>query len=778
MGDTVMASEMMSATRVYGEGGRATADHVAAPMLLVAWRRRWTFILVTSVCMAIGGAYLYKATPLYVATARVLVQNVAPKVLSETVTERDSSGSEGENYLQTQGDVVQSAPVLQRAMDAVEWWKMRTFAAAEGDPIGYLRRVGVLSVEASRKSATISIAVESSDAAEAAKLANAVAGAYIDEVGDQRKVLGVEITRALRNERTLLERQRENVVASMATLKRQMGVVAPGENGGNSDISRETVLSAALTDAQIATIDLRAQQEAIRGALVNPESIRAYAESHQPATTSGDREYDELRTELTQAVISLASRAGYDGAKNPRMQIMQDAVDALRQRLAAKERSMVESQLADVSGRLVAAEEKVNELRSTLESQRGRLVDATGPMGQYAGLSAQAARILTQCDLLDLRIAEVNANNVASKPLHIRLMEAALVPTKPAKPNRMLVMAAAFLIGMLAGLGAALAREARDSRIKSPGDIPVNMGISVLASVPHSRWHSLAHRGQLLRMKPHSAAAEAYRSIRTCLRFGSTQSARTFLIASAMPQDGKSTTASNLAIAFAQAGERTLLLDCDLREPVQHLIFQTGQRAGLTSVLDQQVELQEAISGTQVPGLYVLPSGPLPTNPSELLSGERFTRLLKAIGMIFDRIVIDSPPLAKVSDAAVLAAAADATLLVVRMNKSRSELGVMAVDVLERVGARLVGAVANETRRVDGWAYGGAAQRPWRLPESEERQRQPGGVAELTARTSKGTRNDRVDAGEYRKLLLAMERRERVISETQPSVDAVAQSQA
>jgi capsular exopolysaccharide synthesis family protein len=177
-----------------------------------------------------------------------------------------------------------------------------------------------------------------------------------------------------------------------------------------------------------------------------------------------------------------------------------------------------------------------------------------------------------------------------------------------------------------------------------------------------------------------------------------------------MEGDGKSMTASNLAIAFAHAGERTLVIDCDLREPVQHLIFENEGRLGLTSVMAGEARLQDAVFASPVTGLYVLPCGPVPVNPSELLTSKRFGELMRALSQTFDRIVIDSPSM-QFTDTQILAAGADATLLVLRMNQSMRQIGMLALDALQKVGANVQGAVANDVagpRRIQ--KYGGAWQ--------------------------------------------------------------------
>ena len=160
-------------------------------------------------------------------------------------------------------------------------------------------------------------------------------------------------------------------------------------------------------------------------------------------------------------------------------------------------------------------------------------------------------------------------------------------------------------------------------------------------------------------------------------------------------------------------------MDCDLREPVQHLIFEADGSAGLTTVLAGEDKLVDALLPTAVPGLHLLPCGPVPANPSELLASKRFQLLLHALCATFDRVIIDSPPLLTVTDACVLSASADATLLVLRMNQSMRTPTALALDALDKVGARVLGAIANDVPvgrsygyyRGGSWHYAASARR-------------------------------------------------------------------
>jgi capsular exopolysaccharide synthesis family protein len=187
---------------------------------------------------------------------------------------------------------------------------------------------------------------------------------------------------------------------------------------------------------------------------------------------------------------------------------------------------------------------------------------------------------------------------------------------------------------------------------------------------------------------------------------------KTILVTSPSPGDGKTTSASNLAIALAQAGHRTLLLDADFRKPSQHKIFQVEHKVGLSNVIAGQVKLREAVRQTETPGLYVLPCGPIPPNPSEILNGKRFAQVMEVLCNAFDRIVLDSPPVMPVTDARILAASADLTILVLRSDKSTYRLSRHARDGLLSVGANLLGVVVNgmSKRKREGYygyGYGG-----------------------------------------------------------------------
>jgi len=207
---------------------------------------------------------------------------------------------------------------------------------------------------------------------------------------------------------------------------------------------------------------------------------------------------------------------------------------------------------------------------------------------------------------------------------------------------------------------------------------------------------------------PRSQIAEAARAIRTNIVFMSPDMPhRRLLVASAVPTEGKTTVACSIAVAMAQAGQRVILVDCDLRRPRLHKIFKTSNESGMTSVLLEPETLDEAILTTVVPNLHILTSGPIPPNPAELLHSDVFGRLLGELSTRFDRVVFDSAPLIPVTDATVLSTRVDATILVVKPFMTRKEVVRHAVRSLRDVGGKILGVVLNDLdlQRQDNYYY-------------------------------------------------------------------------
>jgi capsular exopolysaccharide synthesis family protein len=216
----------------------------------------------------------------------------------------------------------------------------------------------------------------------------------------------------------------------------------------------------------------------------------------------------------------------------------------------------------------------------------------------------------------------------------------------------------------------------------------------------------MSERGRKVLLQPDSREAEAFRTIRTAVLFGASDSIKTILITSPIAGEGKSTLVSNLAIAMACAGQKTLILDADFRKPTQHIIFRLNpQERCLSDVFAGTLALGAAVQPTGIETLHVLTCGYQIANPAEVLHSRQFAHLLTCLTEVYDRVVIDAPPVTVVTDAQILGALCDATVLVLKADRSVRKVAQHAIDALQSVGAHLLGVVVNEVYK-HGTRYG------------------------------------------------------------------------
>ncbi|WP_405085631.1 polysaccharide biosynthesis tyrosine autokinase [Microbispora sp. NBC_01389] len=295
--------------------------------------------------------------------------------------------------------------------------------------------------------------------------------------------------------------------------------------------------------------------------------------------------------------------------------------------------------------------------------------------------------------------------------LRITVIDPAETPTAPVSPNPPVNVALGALIALFIGIGSLVLRDRLDTTIKTKEALQQATGGTVLGTVAlerDARDHPL-----IVRDTGRSSRSESFRSLRTNLQFkGVDREVRSLVVTSCLPEEGKSSTAANLAITMAEAGWRVLLVDGDLRRPRLGGYLGIEAGTGLSDVLIQQARLEDVIQTWGRPGLSVLPSGRIPPNPSELLGSRGMGTLLGRLREEYDMVVIDAPPLLPVTDAAALSAVCDGALLVVRHGRTRREHVLRAEEMLSSVGARLVGTVLNfvPVKQDDRYGYAYAPQ--------------------------------------------------------------------
>jgi polysaccharide biosynthesis transport protein len=293
-----------------------------------------------------------------------------------------------------------------------------------------------------------------------------------------------------------------------------------------------------------------------------------------------------------------------------------------------------------------------------------------------------------------------------ASPVRISTIRTATAPTAPATPNPPRNLALGLVLGLLLGVGQAVLREMLDTKIRTEADVQKITDASVIATIGHdgdAPKHPL-----IVQSSPHSHRSEAFRRLRTNLQFLDVAGRpKTIVVTSAVPGEGKSTTAINLAITLADAGSRVALVDADLRRPSVAEYMGLEGAVGLTTVLIGQADLADVIQPWGDGSLHVLPSGQIPPNPSELLGSRPMAELLERLASQYDIVLIDTPPLLPVTDAAILAKLAGGALVVVGADRLHRQQLADALGSLETVGARVLGLVLNRLahRQSDAYSY-------------------------------------------------------------------------
>ncbi len=330
-------------------------------------------------------------------------------------------------------------------------------------------------------------------------------------------------------------------------------------------------------------------------------------------------------------------------------------------------------------------------------------VPVTDTSPTQAAKIANAVAVSFAAEIARLEGADTKANQV---PVQATVIKPAEVPTSPVSPRTSLNVMLGLLLGLLVGVGVAVLRHTLDTSVKTVEDLEQAAGSTPLGVVtydPDAKSSPLV----TLRGTPR---AEAFRSIRTNLQYVDVDNPpKTVVITSSLPSEGKSTTACNLAIALAQAGSKVLLMEADLRRPKVAEYLGVDGSKGLTDILIGQATTETAVIHWQRGLLDFLAAGAIPPNPSELLGSHQMAELLATLAGRYDTVVIDAPPLLPVTDAAILATAADGAILIARQGETRIEHVEDSVDALRQVNARLLGTVLNfvpmKKRKKYGYGY-------------------------------------------------------------------------
>jgi capsular exopolysaccharide synthesis family protein len=530
-----------------------------------------------------------------------------------------------------------------------------------------------------RNSSLVNVSYSTADPKFAAEVANTLGQAFIEQSLDLRFAASQEAAQWLEKKLAEARKKMEDSETKLNQYKREHNIVA-------------------LEDKESITAQ---KLEQLNKELVAAQTKRMDAETRFKEVDAGRPIADLMNSPLIQTLKGVEAKLITEhsemskkyGEGHPRMLQINQELAANRSKIAA-EMAVVKQTIKNEYNMAKAQEAN---LKKALEDQKSLTQDQSDVGIQYRVLlrDVETNRALYENMLKSLKTTTATENVPAT---NIRIVYPALIPEAPILPKKLRNLALAAGLGLFLGVALALLLESLDTTLKTPEEVEGALGIPSLAMIPHIETQ--ANPGEAPELVVFHGlqplASEAYRVLRTSILFSSPgQAPRSLLITSTMPMEGKTLTTANLATAMAKAEGDILLIDGDLRRPTLHQLLNVPREPGLSNFLVGETD-ELPIVATLVPHLFLVPAGAIPPNPSELLGSDRMQDLLNRTQERFIRVVLDSPPLASVTDGAILSTLVSGVLLIIKAEHVPRKAAQDAVNHLEELHAHILGAVLND----------------------------------------------------------------------------------
>jgi polysaccharide biosynthesis transport protein len=690
-------------------GGDAAVE--LAQIYRAVLRKKYIILLSTvlvGASVTLGTARMPK---IYAASARLVIDPVLPKYLGEeaAIDGLSEQARSEDRFFGTQFRLMKSRPVLRGTVKRLKLSQDEAFKSAHGlqglDGESFMKAaeavVGhLVSVAPEVGSRVVNVEAEDQDPKRAAQLANALSQTYIDQVLADRvetsrgasewldervDELGTQLEEA---ERKLYDFNKKNMLVSVALEDRRSMSAASLQKLNDKLVDVQTRLLELQADRAVAA-EFAARENAIEDAprlAQNPVVV----------------ELKRILTGLHQEEAEFASRYG---EKHPKLQAVRGQIADVEGELKKEIEGLRDSFDAEFMS-LKRTEESI---RGAMDQEKAKVLELNNLGLEYNKLSRDFGTTKSMYENLLKRQVQASMSGLL-KSNYVRWLEVAEPNPVAVRPSLPKGVALGLVCGLLLGFGIALGSVLLDNTIRSQSDLEVLAGVPVLGFVPiiedegnrRQRGRELAEqrvspkRDLYTASHPKSTVAECVRAIRTNLMFSATdRPLKRLLLTSAGPSEGKSTVAIALAVSMAQAGNRVLIVDTDLRRARLHRSFGVSGERGLTNALLDESVLDEVIRRTEVAGLDMLPCGPHPPNPAEIIHGERFQALVRALDARYDRIIFDSPPVNVVTDAVILSQIVDGTLVVAKAGETPKDAFRRMVRQLRDVEANILGTVLN-----------------------------------------------------------------------------------
>jgi capsular exopolysaccharide synthesis family protein len=672
----------------------------------IVLKRKWIILLVFVTAVAVTAIFTMRQPKIYSASTSLVIESSAPAVLGEQVREAVDLGTGSywfsKEFYETQYKIIKSRQIAERVVEALGLNhdfkflgidklppELQAKALEKADAAGIVQ--GMIIVQPVKDSRIVNITIEDTDPERAAILANTVANSYKDNNLNRRTEASKDSADWLQDQLADLRTKLAGSELALFNFKRENDLVYTTlDNKQTITNAKLVAINDTLTKIRTRKAELDAKVKGIKAARDSSDLGRVMA----LGVIASNSFVNKLKEQQATVQNELAELNERYGPEHPKMKSTLEKLEASKKNLQNEIDAILGANLSEYD-ELVTTEKN---LEVMLEGIKKEAFETNKKEIDYKRLAREEENNQRLFDLVLKRMKEMDLSAML-KANNVRILDEAQVIRLPVKPRVHRNIGIAAVLGLLAGIGFAFLIEIQDRTVKSHQDIEA-LGLNFLGLLPSIPGGDPAHpakRDLFINDQPKSTVAECCRTIRTNLLFMSPDNpAKRLVVTSAGPQEGKTTTLINMGIVLAQGGQRVLLVDSDMRRPRLHKSFGVPNAVGLSSLIVGESALDEAIKSTTVPGLFVLPSGPVPPNPAELLHTERFKKLVERLGEKFDRVMFDSPPVGAVTDPLVLANQMDGTILVAKMLRTDRDMAERAAKSLRDANAKILGAILND----------------------------------------------------------------------------------
>jgi polysaccharide biosynthesis transport protein len=712
-------------------GSNGTMDLVAMPARFPAWdvsprephlydyllilrKHQWLILSFLVAVVTIVSIATFRMQPVWVATTRIEIDRENSNILPFQGTDSYDYMVDLENYIETQSKILTSETLALQTIRNGSLISRPEFAApggpSEAVATGSLANqkrppelgafLGSLSVHRVPNSRLMDVSFESTDPQLAARIVNAHVENFVEQNFRSRYEATSQASSWLADQLSELKIRVQKSEDARIAYERQNQIWTLDDKQ-NITTQRLSDLNKQFTDAQSDRIKKEALYEFAKSG-----NLDAVPEVRSNALLM---DFNKKRSESAALYNDALSQYG---PNFPKVQRLQAQVKELDETIEKEKQNIADN----IENEYRESRQRETVLSAALDRQKAEVNQMSEKMVEYNILKREAEANKTLYEGLLTKLKEAGiASGLRSS--NIRVVDPAMIPSAPSRPAKARNVALAFLVGLVGGIGLALMREYLDNTVKTPDDIETLAHLPSLAVVPHfagsegSRKHKglfqgfASSNGNQRRIElvaqhlPKSQMSEAFRALRTALLLSQAEHPpQVILVTSALPREGKTTAAANLAVTLAQLGDSTVLVDADLRKPgVGRLLNLTsGKYAGLSSYLAGASSLDlVTVPHPEIPNLAAIPTGPLPPNPADLLSSRKLTEAIAELRTKFKFVVVDSPPIMAATDAVILSVQTDGVLLVVRSGETAKEAFTRTRDLLNSVKCRILGVVLN-----------------------------------------------------------------------------------